>query len=133
MKKDIQIPIVTDVHMAIAYEYNTIFKSHDWNVYIINQKEIDLEMVLIVSQGYEDNQSVRTSKLRHKIEKLPANSFAKVELLQDDVVQLTNSFQVTFFEGNTMSEKTFVFKQKTVKEGALRTIPVLGKRGILAK
>jgi len=133
MKKDIQIPVVRDIYMAIAYEYNPIFSGHDWNVYIINQKNVDLEMVLIVSQGYRDDQLIKTSKMRHKIEKLPSNSFAKVELLQEDVVKLTNSFQVTFFEGAAMFEKTFIFKQGTVKEGALRTIPILEKRGVLVK
>jgi len=133
MKKDIQIPVVEGLSMAIAYEYNPIFKCHDWNVYIINQKTLDLEMVLIVSKGFDNDQVTSTSKMRHKIEKLPANSYAKVELLQEEVVQLTNSFQVSFFEGTSLYEKTFIFKQGTVNENALRMIPVLEKKGVLIK
>lgn len=131
MKKDIQIPEVTDVEMAVVYEYNDIYKTDDWNVYIINNKAFDLEMLVIVSQGFSDTKT--TSLLRKKLEKLPTNSFAKIELIQPELFKLNNRFQVTFFEGNTLCEKTFIFEANTIKEGALRMIPELKKRGILAK
>ena len=130
MKKDIQIPEVTNVEMAIVYEYNDIYKTNDWNVYIINNKNVDLEMVVIVSQGFSKTKT--TSLLRKKVEKLPANSFAKIEFIQPELFKLNNRFQVTFFEGNTLYEKTFIFKENTIKEGALRMISEIKKRGILA-
>ena len=131
MKKDIQIPEVTNVEIAVVYEYNDIYKTDDWNVYIINTKNIDLEMIVIVTQGFSDTKI--TSLFRKKIEVLPANSFAKIELIQPELFKLNNRFQVTFFEGNTLFEKTFIFKENTIKEGALRMIPELQKRGILAE
>lgn len=131
MKKDIQIPEVTDVEMAIVYEYNDIYKTNDWNVYIINKKEVDLDMMVIVSQGFSTTKT--TSVFRKKIDKLPANSFAKVELIQPDLFTLDNRFQVTFFEGNTLYDKTFTFPKGTIKEGAIRRIKALDKKGILSK
>ena len=131
MKKDIQIPEVTDVEIAVVYEYNDIYKTDDWNIYIINKIDIDLEQVLIVSQGFSETKT--TSLLRKKLDLLPANSFAKVEFIQPELFKLNNRFQVTFFEGNTLQEKTFVFEKDTVNEGALRMIPQLKKRGILAE
>jgi len=131
MKKDIQIPIVTNVEMAVVYEHNPIYKTEDWNIYIINNKEVDLEMVVIVSQGFSETKT--TSLLRKKLEKLPANSFAKIEFIQPELFKLNNRFQVIFFEGNTLYEKTFLFKENTVKEGSLRMIDEIKKRGILAK
>ena len=131
MKKDIQIPEVTGVEMAVVYEFNDIYKTDDWNVYIINKKVVDLEMVVVVSQGFSKTKT--TSLLRKKLEKLPANSFAKVELIQPELFKLNNRFQVTFFEGNTLYEKTFIFKANSIKEGALRMIPELNKRGVLVK
>ena len=131
MKKDIHIPEVTDVELAVVYEYNDIYKTDDWNVYLINKKQVDIEMVVIVSQGFSANKT--TSLLRKKIEKLPANSVAKVEFIQPELFALDNRFQVTFFEGNTLYEKTYTFKANTIKEGALRMLPELQKRGILAK
>jgi hypothetical protein len=134
MKKDIQnIPEVTDVQMAVVYEFNEEFKTNDWNAYIINNKDVDLEMVLIVSKGYDEDTMTETAVLRHKIEKLPAHSFAKVELIQEDVLKLTNFFNVTFFEGNTMFDKKYEFPKGSIKESALRVIPTLNKRGILVK
>lgn len=130
MKKDIQIPEVTNVEMAVVYEYNDIYKTDDWNVYLINNKNVDLEMVVIVSQGFSETKT--TSLLRKKLEKLPANSFAKIELIQPELFKLNNRFQVTFFEGNTLFEKTFLFKENTIKEGALRMIDAIKKRGVLA-
>ncbi|WP_438973634.1 hypothetical protein [Polaribacter sp.] len=130
MKKDIQIPKVEGVEVAVIYEYNDLYKTDDWNVYIINKKADDLEMLVIVSQGFSDTKT--TSLLRKKLEKLPANSFAKIELIQPELFKLNNRFQVTFFEGNTLYEKTFLFKANTIKEDVLRMIPELNKRGILA-
>jgi hypothetical protein len=131
MKKDIQIPEVTNVEMAVVYEYNDIYKTDDWNVYLINNKNIALEMVVIVSQGFSDTKT--TSLLRKKLERLPANSFAKIEFMQPELFKLNNRFQVSFFEGNKVFEKTFLFKENTVSESALNTISEIKKRGILAE
>jgi len=131
MKKDIQIPEVTNVEMAIAYEYNDIYNTNDWNVYIINNKNVDLEMMVVVTQGFSDTKI--TSLFRKKLDKLPAMSFAKIEFIQPELFKLNNRFQVTFFEGNTLYEKTFIFKENTIKEGALRMIDSIKKRGILAE
>ncbi len=133
MKKDIQIPEVTEVFMAIVKEYNDIFQCEDWNAYIINNKDVDLEMVLVVSKGYDEEKLTETSLLRHKIEKLPAKSFAKVELMQEEVLKLSNFFNVTFFVENAMFDKKYLFEKGTIKEASLRMIPLLNKRGILVK
>ena len=130
MKKDIQIPKVEGVEVAVIYEYNDLYKTDDWNVYIINKKSVDLEMLVIVSQGFSNTKT--TSLLRKKLEKLPANSFAKIELIQPELFKLNNRFQVTFFEDNILYEKTFLFKENAIKEGALRMIDAIKKRGVLA-
>ncbi|MDT7831351.1 hypothetical protein RQM59_03110 [Flavobacteriaceae bacterium S356] len=131
MKKDIQIPEVSGIEIAIVYEYNDIYKTDDWNVYIINNKDVDLELVVIVSKGYNDNKI--SSTLRKKLDVLPANSFAKVELIQPELFALNNDFQVSFFESNTLYDKTFSFKKGTIREGALRMIPTMKKRGVVAR
>jgi len=131
LKKDIQIPEVSGVEIAIVFEHNDIYKTDDWNVYIINNKDVDLELVVIVSKGYNDQKI--SSTLRKKLDLLPANSFAKVELIQPELFALNNDFQVSFFENNTLYDKTFSFEKGTVKEGALRMIPVLQKRGVIVE
>ena len=131
MKKDIQILEVTGVEMAMVYEYNDVYKTDDWNVYLINNKKVPLEMLVIVSQGFSATKT--TSLLRKKLAVLPANSFAKIEYIQPELFKLHNRFQVTFFEGNTLYEKTFLFKENTVKESTLRVIDKIKKRGVLAE
>ncbi len=131
MKKDIQIPEVTDVFMAIVKEYNTDFKCDDWNVQLINNKTIDLEVVLIISHGYDGKD--KTSTMRKKIELLPASSYAKIEFIQSELFKLDNEFKVTFFANNKLFEKTFVFAKNTIKDSALRMIKELDKKGILSK
>lgn len=133
MKKDIQIPEVTNVFMAIVKEYNEDFQCEDWNAYIINNKDVDLDMVLIVSKGYDEDKLIETSLMRHKIDKLPAKSYAKVELLQADVLKISNFFNVTFFEGGQMFDKKYLFEKGTIKDGSLRMIPLLNKKGITVK
>ena len=131
MKKDIKFPKVTDVEMAIVLEQNQVHNTQDWVVYIINKKDVPLEVIVVVSQGFSDTKT--TSVFRKKIESLPANSFAKLELIQPELFKLDNRFQVSFFEGNSLFEKTFIFKKDTVKEGTLRMIPELKKLGVLTK
>ena len=133
MKKDIEIPRVIDVFMAIVKEYNTEFQCDDWNAYIINNKDVDLETVLIVSKGLDENKGLESSQMRHKIDKLPSKSYAKVELLQGDVLNLSNLFNISFFEGSHLFDKKYLFKKGSLKEGNLRKIPILNKRGILIK
>jgi len=131
LKKDIQIPEVTGVEMAMVYEYNDIYKTDDWNVYLINNKSVPLEMLVIVSQGFSETKT--TSLLRKKLAVLPAKSFAKIEYIQPELFKLHNRFQVTFFEGNTLYEKTFLFQENTVKESSLHMVDEIKKRGILAE
>ena len=131
MKKDIQIPEVSGVEVAVVYEYNARYKTDDWNIYIINNKNVDLEMIVIVSQGFSETKT--TSLLRKKLETLPANSFAKVEFIQPELFVFNNRFQVSFFENNQLKDKTFLFEKNTIKEGGLRMISEIKKRGILAK
>jgi hypothetical protein len=46
---------------------------------------------------------------------------------------LNNRFQVSFFENNQLKDKTFLFEKNSIKEGGLRMISEIKKRGILAK
>ncbi len=131
MKKDIKIPKVENVYLAVIHDYNEIFKTNDWNVYLINDKDIAIEMVLIKSKGFNDTRE--TSEMRHKVELLPAKSGVKIEFMQDEVLVLNNEFKITFFAENKLFEKTFLFKKNTIKISALRMVNILNKKGILLK
>ncbi|WP_296317045.1 hypothetical protein [Winogradskyella sp. UBA3174] len=131
MKKDIKIPEVKDVHVAVVQEQHPEYKTQDWNAYIINNSDADLETVLIVSQGYTDKKM--TPPMRHTITLLPAKSYAKIEYLQEKVLALNNEFKITFFEGNQMFDKSYLFRNNTINENALQTVPLMQLKGVLVK
>ncbi len=54
MKKDIEIPKVEPLWLAVTAEYNETFKGNDYYAYLINKREADLEMVLVLSQGSDE-------------------------------------------------------------------------------
>jgi len=120
---------VKDVYIAVVHDYNDDYKVYDWNAYIINDKAVDLEMVIIVTKGYSE--AKKTATFRKKIELLPAKSFAKIELLLDDVLAINNRFDVSFFENNTVFEKSFEFRKNTINENALQNIPLMDVKGVL--
>lgn len=131
MKKDIEIPKVEDVYIAVVNEYNDTYKSQDWNAYIINNKDVDLEMVLIVTSGFSEDKI--TSVFRKKLDRLPKKSYAKIELMQEELFAINNQFKVSFFEGNKMFDKTYTFRKNTINLKALQTIPLIGAQGVLVK
>ena len=129
MKKDIHIPEVKDVYIAVVHEYNDTYKVYDWNAYIINDKSVDLEMVIVVTKGYSEDK--KTATFRKKIEALPAKSYAKIEMLLEDVLSINNLFNVSFFEDNQLFEKSFEFRKNTINENALQQIPLMKLKGVL--
>lgn len=131
MKKDIDIPEVKGVFVAAVREKHEEYKSLDWNAYLINDLPEPIEGVLIVSKGYDEKRE--TSVMRHSIAKLPSHSFAKVEFLQEDVLQLNNEFSVSYFAEGKMFHKKFTFKKNSINEKALRDLPVMQKKGVLLK
>lgn len=131
MKKDIEIPIAKDVYVAAILEWNEEFLSKDWNAYILNNRTTQIDMVLIVSKGYDGDR--KTSLMRHGIGVVEAKSFAKIEMIQEDVLALNNEFFVTYYADNKIYERRFLFEKNTVNESSLLEIPLIEKEGILAQ
>jgi len=109
MKKDIQIPKAKEVYIAVVQEEHLEYKTLDWNAYIINDSDEDLDTVLIVSKGYSDKQI--TPPMRHSIAKLPARSYAKIEYMQEQVLALT-PLRLPFFRAIKCLKK-HIFLEKT--------------------
>lgn len=131
MKKDIEIPVVKDVYLAIIHEWNEEFLSKDWNAYVINDKKVKLDMVLVVSKGFDGER--KTSTMRHAIGIVESKSFEKIEVVQKDVLTLNNEFFVTFYADDKLYEKRFLFEKGSVTENTLKPIPIIEKEGVLAK
>lgn len=134
MRKDIIHPVVEDIALAVVKEENELAQT-EWNVYIINLKKEAITGVLISSKGYGlvNEESVKTSVLRHFIEEIPAQSFAKVELIIEDVFGLSNEYWVSFYQNKMMYDKKYVFLAESIKEDYFTTIPLLNKKGVMIK
>ncbi len=130
MKKDIDFSPVTGVDLVIARSDDK--QNISWDVYLINRNLIELNNVLITSKGYGviDGEERKTSVLRHKIDKLEEQSFARVEPIEPSVFKLNNEYWVSYFIIDQIFDKKFIFVPESITEKNLQYIPELDKQGI---
>ena len=131
MRKDIHIPEVKNVFIAAVKEYPQDSDNYEWVVYILNNQLQDLKLVIVVSQGFSKQD--KSSTLRKTIQMLPQKSFAKLEILPEELFKLTNTYKLSFFSDNKLFDKTYTFDKNVIKDSSLETIPLLSLKGILAK
>lgn len=131
MRKDIEIPKVEGVYVAVVKEWNKEFQMDDWNAYIINENSKPIEAVMVVTQGFSDDK--KTSKFRHMLGEVKASSALKIELIQEKVLSFKNEFSVTYFLDNKLFDKKYVFRKNTINEKALQDVPFLEYKGVVVK
>lgn len=135
MKKDIQIPVVENVFLAAVQEWSDEVMEKVWYVYLINDSDFDLDGVMVVSKAFGtlDGEMKKTSMLRHAFPAIPAVSTVKVEMIENSVLALNNEFMVTYFIGNTLYDKVFIFKSNSINENATEEVPILFVNGVMVK
>lgn len=135
MKSDLEFPISKDVFFAAISEWNDDFQENSWYAYLVNNNKTPLEMALVVSRAYGtiNGEQRKTGTFRHAYKEVPANSIVKVELLENNVLQLNNEFVVSYFLNNKMYDKTFIFRTNTINKNALSDIPSTDLKGVLLK
>ena len=133
MKKDIPIPKVTDVAVAVVPE--TDVDSEFWQVYLINLKGKDLKNVLVNSTGYGEikGENVRTTTLRYYFESIEQNSFVKIEILQSKLKELANEYWVSFSIDEQMYDKKYIFVKGTLNKENFTKIPLMEENGVMIK
>jgi len=137
MRKDINIPVVENIAVAVVEELNDEKTHNVYNVYFINLTEDIVENILVTSKGYGENKStgeqIKTSVLRRNLGVLMPNQFAKIEPIMEDVFGINNEYWVSFFVENKMLDKKFIFLAETIQESNFTTIPIINKKGVLIK
>ena len=135
MKKDIIIPIVEGVHIVAFKEWNDDFLENSWYAYLVNDTDNLLEMATVVSRAYGliNGEERKTGSFRHAFAKVEPRTATKVELLENNVLQLNNEFMLAYFIGNTMFDKSFVFEVSDFLEEATLDLPIINKKGIIEK
>jgi hypothetical protein len=134
MKKDIEFPQVEGVQLAITRERNML-NEFEWEVYLLNHNDFPLNNILITSKGYgvspEKGEHQKTSILRHMIPFLDAKEFAKIEPIHPSVFHLCNEYWVSYYIGNKIYDKKFIFMPDSIIEPNLSRIQMLQKDGVL--
>ena len=132
MKKDINFLPVEGVQVAIARQENELGQ-YDWRVFILNQNDAPITNVFVTSKGYglKDTEEQKTSTLRHFFAEIKPGGHEIVETIMPDVFHLNNEYWVSYFIGNQIFDKKFIFVPDSIIEGNLATVPLLGLEGIL--
>lgn len=135
MKSDITFPKVENVFLAAIQEWNDDFMENTWYVYLINNGDTKLDSIMAVSKAFGslNGEMRKTSTLRHAFVEIPARAAIKIEMIENSVLALNNEFMLTYFIGNTLYDKKFIFRANTINENATQDVPVLNKRGVVVK
>ena len=133
MKKDIIIPEVENVFLAAIQEWSDDFMEKVWYAYLVNDSDFDIDSVMVVSKAFGtiDGEMKKTSLLRHAFVQVPAVSVVKIEMIEKSVLVLNNEFMVTFFIGDKLYDKKFIFKADSINETATEEVPILFVEGVI--
>ena len=135
MKKDIIVPEVENVFLAAVQEWSDDFMEKVWYAYLINDSDFLIESVMIVSKAFGtiDGEMKKTSLLRHAFIEVPAVSVVKIEMMEKSVLVLNNEFMVTFFIGDTLYDRKFIFKANSITPDYVEEVPILFVDGVIVR
>ncbi|NDP25804.1 MAG: hypothetical protein GZ087_00010 [Flavobacterium sp.] len=135
MKSDIIIPEVENVFLAAVQEWSDDFMEKVWYAYLVNDSDFNLDGVMIVSKAFGtiDGEMKKTSLLRHAYVEVPAVSIVKIEMLENSVLTLNNEFMVTFFIGEKLYDRKFIFRANSITPDYVEEVPILFVDGVIAR
>jgi hypothetical protein len=135
MKQDIIIPEVENVFLAAIHQWNDDFMEKMWTVYLVNDSDFNLDGVMVVSKAFGtiDGEMKKTSLLRHAFQHIPSVSVIKIEFIEKSVLALNNEFMLTYFIGDTLYDKKFIFKKNFFADLPLEEVPILFEEGIIIR
>jgi hypothetical protein len=135
MKSDIMFPTVENVFIATVPEWSEDFGDTVWNAYLVNDSDFQLDSVMVVSKAFGTlyGEMKKTALLRHAYVAIPPVSVVKIEMIEKSVLALNNEFMVTFFIGNTLFDKKFIFKAHSIHEDFAEEVPILFVDGVIVR
>ena len=135
MKKDIEIPQVKDVHIVAIREWNDDFMENSWYAYLLNDTDEKLDLAMVVSRAYGiiDGEERKTATFRHAFKEVAPKTAVKIELLENNVLQLNNEFRLSYFINEKLFDKKFTFEANSITENALIDLPAIPRTGIFAQ
>lgn len=133
MKRDIEFLPVEGVKVAITRIFNEI-NQPEWNVVLINSNTVPISKVFVTSKGYgfdHEEKEQKTSTLRHFFNELLPQSHQLIEPITNEVFHLTNEYWVSYFIGEQIYDKKFIFVPDSITEHHVIRIHELETDGIL--
>lgn len=130
MRKDIEFPEVKEIYIAAVKEWDEDFLNQSWNVYLLNNSNLTMDVTLVVSRGSKGER--KTATLRHGLGILEPKNHRKVEFIAEEVLPFKNEFLLSFFANGKLYDRTFVFEPFSIKDENLKAIPLLDMEGVLA-
>ncbi len=132
MKKDIEIPEVSDIAVAVVPTSNQ-HGEREWGVYLINSKQHAITNVLInvSGEGEVDGMQKQTATLRFHLTELKANTAKRFEIILPEAFVLRNKYWVSFYEDDRLFDKKFIAEAGTINEDNFEFIPLLTAVGVV--
>ena len=129
MKKDIPFLPVKDVKVAVVQKDGET----GWFAYLLNTGSVTIENVMVTSRGYGfvDNEPRKTSVLRHFLGGIAPNESAIIEPIDPAVFALSNEYWVSYFIGDQVYDKKFIFVPGSIMNENLSYIAQLQLKGVL--
>jgi len=133
MLKDIDFKKTEDIAIAIVPEGTE--GETMWTAYFLNMGDHALETVIVNSKGNGEleGKPVQTSTLRWLLGDIAAQSVCKIEEMPQDVSKLTNEFWVSYYIGNQIYDKKYVFVLDSLRSEHMVSLPILDAKGVLIK
>lgn len=132
MLKDINREEIEDIAIAVvpSEEDKSV-----WEVYMINLKEEGLENVIVASKGYGTykGEEVKTSVLRHYLGSFEPLDIRMIEPIQKEVFGLNNEYWVSFYIGQNIFDKKFIFLPESITEDNFIRIPFIDRQGVMIR
>ena len=132
MLKDINREEIEDIAIAVV---PSVEDSSVWEVYMINLKEVGLENVIVASKGYGvyKGEEVKTSVLRHYLGSFQPLDIRLIEPIQKEVFGLNNEYWVSFYIGQNIFDKKFIFLPESITEDNFIRIPFIDRPGVMIR
>jgi hypothetical protein len=132
MLKDINREDVEDIAIAVAPGEED---SNIWEVYMINLKEEGLDNVIVASKGYGmyNGEEVKTSVLRHYLGAFEPLDIRLIEPIQKEMFGLNNEYWVSFYIGQNIFDKKFIFLPESISEDNFTRVPFINRMGVIIR
>lgn len=137
MKKDIVFDPVEGVSVTVVPDdtaENAIDTQLGWQVYLLNHNDFPLQNVIVSSNGYgtsPEGETIRTSTLRHVLLEVEPRSAVPIEPIDPALFHLNNQYWVSYYLGDKIFDKKFIFVPDSIVVDNLTHIALLDRPGVL--